>query len=75
MEYSLIILVKFWLEKQMTIELSKNYYQARIVVCGILHEFRLEKRRNVKLYPLIILVKLWSEKQMTMELFKLSVRK
>ena len=71
-EYSIIILVQFWSEKQMTMELFKNYYQARIVDgCGILHEFKLEKRRNVELYSLIILVKLWSEKQMTMELFKL----
>ena len=33
--------VKFWLEKQMTIELFKTYHRARIIVCGILHEFRL----------------------------------
>ena len=42
-EYSIIILVQFWSEKQMTMELFKNYYQARIVDgCGILHEFKLE---------------------------------
>ena len=38
----------------MTMEMFKNYYQARVVDgCGIPHKFKLEKQRNVELYSLI----------------------